>query len=289
MSPRSQAQESITNLAHDLISNAFEMVQRGAFPFYQRSEGERDSLSRGEYIPCAIAILLLTSGLDYHLARLKYLRDVAPKPPLRHTPYFNWPMGEPLSTKINRLLIKKTERRLKYQLIELTIMRDSIAHPKLYLIRQLLKPDSTASRQTARTIGWQHLEKALKRKMKRSERTMSLRLPMVSTWISYVDIVLCILVLNRFFNLLEEKYGNWHSMLGKFFAQNTPTGFFVGWRERDRRLIPMPKWTQAFFDSLTPEDQRTVEKRLGAEASKYIQRRRDPPPRPEFLRKAPPW
>jgi hypothetical protein len=268
------------------------MVQRGAFPFYQKSigEGERDSLSRGEYIPCAIAIVLLTSGLDYHLARLKYLRDVArPKPPWPHTPYFNWTTGDFLTLKIGRLLIKKNEKRLKEQLMELTIMRDSIAHPKLYLIRQLLRPDFTASKQKAKTTDWQHRDKALKRKRKRSERTLSLRLPLVPTWISYPDMVVCILVLIRFFNLLEEKYGSYFSMIGNFFARNNPTGFFGGWGERDRKAITLGTWGQAFFDSLTPADQQTVRKRLGAEVSKYVQRRRAPPQRPEFLRKAPHW
>ena len=65
MAPRTHPQESITNLDHDLISNALEMVQGRAYPFNQRSIGEeRDSLSRGEYIPCAIAIVLLTSAQE---------------------------------------------------------------------------------------------------------------------------------------------------------------------------------------------------------------------------------
>jgi hypothetical protein len=247
MSPRSQAQESITNLAHDLISNALETVQRGAFPFYQRSIGEeRDSLSRGEYIPCAIAIVLLISGLDYHLAHLKYLRDVArSKPALPHTPYFNWTTGDYLYNKIDRLLIRRNEKRLRDQIIELTVMRDSIAHPQLYLIRQLLRPDFTTSKQKAKTTDWQHRDKALKRKLKRSERTLSLRLPLVPTWISYPDIVVSILVLTRFFNLLEEKYGRYYSMIGKFFARNNPAGFFAGWAERDRKSITLAEWGQA--------------------------------------------
>ena len=167
-------------------------------------------------------------------------------------------------------------------------MRDSIAHPKLYLIREVFRADFTPSKRLAKPTDWQHRGKALKRKLKRSERTSNLRLPLVPTWISYPDIVVGILVLIRFFNLLEEKYGSYYSMIGKFFARNNPAGFFRGWGEKDRKSITLATWGQAFFDSLTPADQQIVTKRLRAEVSKYTQRRRDPPARPEFLRKARP-
>jgi hypothetical protein len=69
----------------------------------------------------------------------------------------------------------------------------------------------------------------------------------------------------------------------------------------------LEEWAQAFFDSLAPADQQSVQKRLGAKPSKYIQKRvKDFPlrkrvrngvigyelqdtPKPEFLRKPPLW
>jgi len=41
--------------------------------------------------------------------------------------------------------------------------------------------------------------------------------------------VLCVLVINRFLNLLQEKYGSSYAWLGGFSVQNVPAGFFQGW------------------------------------------------------------
>jgi hypothetical protein len=83
-------------------------------------------------------------------------------------------------------------------------MRDSVAHPKLYVVKQLMKPDYSFTEQKAELeAGAKHRAKTIARKLKRSERTASLRLPLVATWISYVDMVLCVLVINRFLNLLQ--------------------------------------------------------------------------------------
>ena len=311
MTERRRASESITNLSMDLIVPALELVQQRAFPVYQRNIDSRDPpFAHGEFGPCAIAALLITSGLDYHLARLKYLRDVArSKPPLPHTPYFNWTMGVPLAGKIEQLLYKRTEKRLKEQLIELTIMRDCVAHPKLSLVRQFMNPDYSYSKQKARlSAGESHRPKTLQRKLKRSERTKSLRLPLVPAWISYVDIVTCVLVLTRFLYLLEQRYGNPYAWLGDLVVKNSPDGFFNDWESSGRRKsISIGDWAQAFFNSLAPIDQIRVEKRLGTKATRYIQmhvsspgnirhgniaailRAMQNPSPPEFLRKPPPW
>lgn len=310
MAERSKSQNYISNLSKDLIGHALELIQHKAFPVYQRNiETRQPPFAHGEFGPSAIATLLLMSGIDYHLARLKCFRDdFKQRPPLPHTPYFNWKIDDFLPVKIERLLYKRTEKRLREQLIELTIMRDAVAHPKLYLVKQLMRPDFSLTKPTAKLAGGVKLrQKALIRKLKRSESTTSLRLPLVSTWISYVDIVLCVLVINRFLNLLEERYGNYYAHLGGFSVQNIPAGFFYGWGSGTRHSISFAEWAQAFFDSLAPSDKQSVQKRLGAKVSQYIQKRdKDPrmvkrgrggdmqyefedPPQPEFLRKPPPW
>lgn len=293
----------------DLMGHALELLQQRAFPVYKRNIDNRNPpFAHGEFGPSAIAALLLTSGLDYHLARLKWLRDIfIERPPLPHTPYFNWKIDDFLTAKIERLLHRPSEKRLREQLLELTSMRDSVAHPKLYLIKQLMKPDYSVTEQKAKlAAGVKHRPKTIARKLKRSERTASLRLPLVATWISYVDIVLCVLVINRFLNLLQDKYGS-YAWLGGFSAQNVPAGFFHGWGSTTRKSVLLEEWAQAFFNSLAPTDQRLVQKRLGSTPSKYIQKRVQYPriiksvskghiryvlqetPKPEFLRKAPPW
>ena len=225
MVQKAKRQDYISNLSSDLIAQALELIQEKSFSVYRKNIHQRNPpFAHGEF--ASAAIVLLTAGLDFHLARLKFFRDVAKtKPALPHTPYFNWNIGTYLYDKIDKLLYKRTEKRLKEQLIELTAMRDSVAHPKLYLVSSLLRHDATTSPETAKLVGEEsHRAKTLKRKLKRSERTVSLRLPLVPSWISYVDIVLCVLVLTRFFNLLEERYGTYHRhTLTSVFAKSSPT------------------------------------------------------------------
>jgi hypothetical protein len=76
----------------------------------------------------------------------------------------------------------------------------------------------------------------------------------VPTWIRYVDKVVCILVLTRFLNLLEYKYGNPYACVGGFSVRNDPADFFHGWGDKTRRSMSMEKWARAFFDSLVPVD-----------------------------------
>lgn len=310
MPERGRTQDYISNLSMDLIGHALEISQYEAFSVYQRNIERREPpFAHGEFAPCAIAVLLLTSGLDYHLARLKYLRDLhRHSPPLPHTPYFNWKIGDPLSSKVSKLLWKRTEKRLKEQLIELTLVRDSVAHPKLYLVRQKWRADDSVAEHRARiSEGAEHRAKAVERKLKRSENTRFLRLPLVPTWFSYVDLVVCVLVLTRFMNLIENRYGNPYGWLGSFSVKNVPAGFFPDWGHASRKSISLSAWARGFFNSLAAGDQETVQKRLGADASRYIDQKpamsrqirhgsiarilkalQNPPP-PEFLRKAPPW
>ncbi|MBX3301763.1 MAG: hypothetical protein KF693_06075 [Nitrospira sp.] len=220
---------------------------------------------------------------------------------------FYWGIDDFLTTKIEKLLQRSGENRLKNQLLEVTSMRDSVAHPKLYLVKQLTKPDDSISEQKAElAAGVKHRQKTIARKLKRSERTVSLRLPLVATWISYVDMVLCVLIINRFLNLLQEKY-DYYAWLGGFSVQNIPTGFFHDWGSTTRKSVLLEEWAQAFFDSLKLTDQQSVQERLGTTPSKYIKKRvkavrivkrvrkgvieyeLQNDPKPEFLRKPPPW
>ena len=146
-----------------LIEHALTILQIRAFPVYQKNITQRDPpFAPTEYTPSAIAILLMSSGLDYHLARLKGFRDVAPHdPPLLYPTYFHWNIGDALSEKITRLLIQKTEKRLKEQLIELTIVRDSVAYPRLYLVKQAMRSDLSYCRPRAKLSPGAELRKKL--------------------------------------------------------------------------------------------------------------------------------
>ena len=145
MRSTSQTQLYIANLSMGLVQKALAILQQDAFPVYQRNIDKRKPpFAEGEYVPSAAAVLLLHSGLDYHLARLKYLRDIAEyDPPLPHTPYFNWEIDSAVSHKVEKLLIRPSERRMKEQLIEFTVMRDSAAHPKLYTVKEAIRSDLT--------------------------------------------------------------------------------------------------------------------------------------------------
>ena len=79
MPRKSKVQESISNLSMGLIEHGLTLLQTPSFPVYKKNIDQRDPpFAPTEFTPSAIAILLMTSGLDYHLARLKWLRDVAP-------------------------------------------------------------------------------------------------------------------------------------------------------------------------------------------------------------------
>jgi hypothetical protein len=309
MKERSYTQESISNLSFGLIENALSSLQREAYPVYLKNIERRDPpFAHGEFTPSGIAILLMMSGLDFHLARLKYLRDLTPhSPPLPYITYFNWKIGDPLSEKIQKLLFKRNERRLREHLIDMTVMRDSVAHPKLYLIREVIKSDLSIAKPKAKiSAGAEHRAKARDRKLKRSERTRSLRLPLVPTWISYPDVVLCALVLNRFLSLLERRYGNPYAWVGSFSVRNDPANFFKDWGDRTRRSLPMNEWVKGLYNSLSNDDQLRLRKKLGSDVERYVSEHRrrvrigkgrmsdilraiQNPPRPEFLSKPPPW
>lgn len=300
-------QESISNLSTGLIERGLSLLQREAFPVYKMNRDRRGPpFAHGENLPSAIALLLLSSGLDYHLARLKWLRDLTEhKPPLSVPTYFNWDIDDALSTKVKNLLVGQRELKLRRGLIELTAVRDSVAHPKLYVVKDLIKSDLSFGRSTAKLSGSILSKKASQNKMNRSERTRLLRLPLVPTWISYPDAVLSVLVISRFLNLLEGKYGN-YACVGRFSVRSEPVGFFQGWRETTRRSIAIEEWARAFYDSLSVIDQQVIRKRLGNNLSLYFSKRRPRlnigegtitdvlqamhrPRKLEFLRKPPPW
>ena len=68
----------IPNLSMGLFETALELLQRRAYPVYKKNIERREPpISHGESTPAGIAVLLIMTGLDHHLSRLKYLRDHA--------------------------------------------------------------------------------------------------------------------------------------------------------------------------------------------------------------------
>ena len=173
-------------------------------------------------------------------------------------------MENSLSKKLEGLLIKLREKKFKEQLLELTIVRDCVAHPNFYIVKDIWKRDDSWGKSSATfPSGVKHGDKATKRKRERSERTKILGLPMVSTWISYRDVVMCLIVVSRFLHLLERKYGNPYAHVGRLFVQDTPDGAFKDVENKSRRIVSFDEWTRAFYNSLSPNDQKVVGKRLG--------------------------
>jgi len=248
-------------------------------------------VAQGENVNAAATIVMLVTGLDYHLCRLKYLRDVAKhKKPLPYTPYFNWTFGQALSTKLRKLLIRPNEGRLLTQLIEVTVCRDSIVHPKFYTITHPWNADLTNGRLTARLAPGAELgSKAIQHKMRRRDFTRLLRLPLVPTWVSYVDAVVCILILHRLLNLLESRYGNPYAVVGGITAYRKQTDeLFTGWDWSYAHPDDLQDWVKAFYHTLSPQDQDKVKKNLGGHLAPYLSRKYGSPKKPEFLSKPPP-
>jgi hypothetical protein len=304
---------SISNLSFSLIESAFLLLTERALPVYRYNiNRQRPPVAGGENVNAAASIVMLATGLDYHLCRLKYLRDVAiHNPPLPHTPYFDWTFGDSLSWKVAKLFKKAAEKRLMTQVIEMTVCRDSIVHPKFYTVTHSWDADFNDKRLAAKlspgiTLG----NKAIAHKMRRRDFTRMLRLPIVPTWISYVDAVVCILVLHRVLNLLEWRYGNSYAWVGGITAYQKQTKeLFTEWNWVRSHPRDLQDWTKAFFQSLSDEDQRKVKNRLGGRLDPYLKKKRPRirlrsgakytltdilqarrnPPKPEFLYKPPPW
>src|SRR4030095_15808065 len=133
---RGSSSKSISNLSFSLIESAFLLLTERSLPVYRYNiNRERPPVAGGENVNAAASIVMLVTGLDHHLCRLKYLRDMAVhEPPLSYAPYFNWTFKDSLSSKLRKLLKKPGEKRLLSQLIEMTVCRDSIVHPKFYTV-----------------------------------------------------------------------------------------------------------------------------------------------------------
>jgi hypothetical protein len=219
--------QSVSNLSVNFIESAFLILVENSLPVYRHNiDRKRPPVAAGENVSAAAAVMMLATGLDYHLCRLKYLRDVAKHTPvLPNTPYFNWSFGDPLSVKIQRLLPGHKESRLQRQLVELTVCRDAIVHPKFYTITHswagVKFSDGTMTAELP--PGGGHRLKTLQHKMQRREFSRTLKLPLVPTWVSYVDAVVCILVLYRLLSFLESRYGNPYAWVGGITAYEDQT------------------------------------------------------------------
>jgi len=313
MSPaRGFTTQSIPNLSMGLIETGFLLLANRSLSVYRRNiNNRRPPVALGEYLPVAAAVTMLVTGLDHHLCRLKYLRDIAPhEPPLPYTPYFAWKIDDVLSTKLQRLLVYPKDSRLLTQLIELTVLRDAIIHPKFHTVTTSWEEDSDNSDVRAKLPpGVGHRPKTEKHKMRRRDFTKLLKLPLIPTWISYRDGVVCVLVLHRVLTLLEWRYGNpWGRIGGITAYERQRKNLFTDWDWQNSSPRELKDWATAFFLSLSPRDQAKLRNRLGGNIQLYLrynQRRRRAtglprrkslqkyfeltrPPPPEFLSKPPP-
>lgn len=152
--------------------------------------------------------------------------------------------------------------------------------------------------------------KAIQHKMRRKDFTKLLKLPLVPTWVSYVDAVVCILVLHRLLNLLESSYGNPYAWVGGITAYEKETKeLFTAWNWQRAHPRELEDWAKAFFQSLSAQHQDRVGKKLGGHLDAYLNKNRpkirvpsrakrsvgailkalqSPPKKPDFLSKPPP-
>ena len=270
------SQRSIPILSMELIRSAFLLLIKYSLPVYKRNINHiRPPVALGENSNAALAIVAMTTGLDYHLCRLKYLRDVERhKPPLPHTPYFGWELDDFLFVKLKELLIKSNEQRLLKQLIEITVCRDTVIHPKVFTITEIIDEEYNYEKIEAELpLSMVLRAKTKNNTMKRKRLTKILRLPIVPTWISYVDAVKCILVLHRFLNLLESRYGNPYAWIGGMTAYEKEAKLlFTGWNWEKSYPSELEDWVEAFYKSLSIEDQGKVKKVLGDNLAPYIKK-----------------
>ena len=274
--------KSTANLSVGFIESAFRMLIWRCLPTYRQNINHpRPPVAGPENANAAAAIVMFMTALDYHLCRLKYLRDVAKHNPSSFdSPYFNWAFDfdEPLGKKLETFLMHRKERSLLKRLIELTVCRDTVVHPKFYTITYAMNQDLSYKKIKAELApGVTLREKTKRHKLKRQEFTRLLRLPVVPTWISYVDAVICILVLHRLLNLLEARCGNPYAWVGTMTAYEKETKeLFVGWNWKQNHPNKMENWVEAFYNSLSTEDQEKVKRALGNNWSVYLKPQHSP-------------
>lgn len=282
--PPIHTEHYISTLSRGLIEHALCCLQKEALPAYLKNSFQRSPpIAINENVPSAIATLLLLTGVDYHLARLKYLRDIGPDQPPPSNKPLNWKMGDSLATKvegllaepgkeglkshllemgdslsakIEGLLTEQDEEDLKSHLVEMTLMRNYVAHSQIYEEDRATLSDDYTTEVTAKLpTGSIHRAKTLCHKDKNSEYTGLLRLPLVPTWISYPDVVACVCVLDRLQSLLVDRYGEHLGGMTRFVVPSVPeTNFFPG-ITTGSHTVTLREWAEAFFYSLTPDCQ----------------------------------
>jgi hypothetical protein len=155
-----------------------------------------------------------------------------------------------------------------------------------------------------------HRPKTVQHKMQGREFSRTLKLPLVPTWVSYVEAVVCILVLYRLLSLLESRYGNPYAWVGGITAYEDQTKpLFRAWDWTRSHPREFEDWAQAFFWSLSASDQAKIEPRLGSNIALYTKKKKrtlriktrkrrsslgmivleNVAPKPDFLSKPPPW
>lgn len=271
---RSRRSESISVQSFQLIEAAFALLYLKALPVYTLFSGrQRPPISGPENANSSAAIVLLTAGLDSHLCRLKYLHDVAPRQrsESNRSP-LPFRLDDALSIKIMHLMTKKRDVKLKEELIEITICRDIIVHPKIYLEERTYQKWEITKMTSRLASGIQLRQKQLDHMLKRLPLTRRLRLNLVPTWISYVDAVVCILVINRFLKLLQSRYGFPYAYIGPVFADpDEIRALFRGWNFEESEPDRLADWSAAFYKSLSQNDQIVVRRVLRGTFSRYLQ------------------
>jgi hypothetical protein len=158
--------------------------------------------------------------------------------------------------------------------------------------------------------GVDHQPKTVQHKMQRREFSKILKLPLVPTWLNYVDAVMCILVIYRFLRLLESRYGNPYAWVGGITAYEDQTKpLFTAWDWTRSHPRELEDWAEAFFRSLSLADQAKTEARLGSNIALYTKKKKRTvrmrtrkrrsslgmiflekvKPKADFLSKPPPW
>jgi len=267
--PKGFRQESISNLSLDLIDTAFLLLCEHALPAYkQHINSSRPPVDGRENATSAAAIVMLLSGLDYHLCWLKYSKETIKlkiSPP--HAPIFSWSFDDYLVVKVRGLLTRRTERGLLAQIIEITACRDSIIHPKIYTITHVFDADFNIKHMKGCLVPGAKLRNKTKSvKMKRKDATKLLKIPLVPTWIGYADAVLSVFVVYRLFLTLEIRYGKSYmpsAVLSRYARKAKHLFGDLEWPKDYRGTLQ--EWISAFYKSLSIRDQEKVAKVLGGE------------------------
>jgi len=217
-----------------------------ALPIYQQNK-TRPPVAGRENIESSAALMVLVAAIESHVNRLMYFESKGLS------------TDNNLLKKLNVYLPQKRNRVLLKQLEEVTVSRDAIVHAHVWEEWRQYDRKGNLTRQSWKVAQITHLRGKTRRSLaKRRPVSRHLRLNLMPTNVSYIDIVKSLVVALCLLCELEKRYGNPKAVIGPFSPGPRLARIFL--KNRENRSLE--DWVGGALRFLHPADRKEVEGRL---------------------------